>query len=240
MDPARSGQPFRPAPSLARALEAGAVAVGTRNEAKLEAVRRAFAGFVEAGAGPEIRPVEVPSGVPEQPIGWSEIVAGARNRARAALASGGGELGLGIEDGLVRLAEGGTDGVDATGAPLEAAALAEVFNVGCAWITDGEREAHGFSAAFGYPPACLAPALAERAPIGDGFDALWRRARLGPSATAGGAAAGPPAEPADEAPSGRRGGNIGRLTGGRLDRAAYGEQAVVCALVRFLHTDLYD
>ena len=42
------------------------------------------------------------------------------------------------------------------------------------------------------------------------------------------------------APSGRSGGNIGRLTGGRLDRSAYGAQAVVCALIRFLHTDLYD
>jgi hypothetical protein len=30
------------------------------------------------------------------------------------------------------------------------------------------------------------------------------------------------------------------LTGGHLERAAYGAQAVVCGLVRFLHTDLYD
>ncbi len=76
----------------------------------------------------------------------------------------------------------------------------------------------------------LAPAIRDQAPIGDLFDAHWSRHR--------------PAEGAQEAakatPSGRSGGNIGRLTGGRLERAAYGEQAVVCALVRFLHGDLYD
>jgi non-canonical (house-cleaning) NTP pyrophosphatase len=44
----------------------------------------------------------------------------------------------------------------------------------------------------------------------------------------------------DAGPSGRSGGNIGQLTQGRLDRAAYGAQAILCALVPFLHVDLYD
>jgi non-canonical (house-cleaning) NTP pyrophosphatase len=46
--------------------------------------------------------------------------------------------------------------------------------------------------------------------------------------------------PAKTAASGRQGGNIGMLTQQRLDRSAYGAQAVICALIRFLHTDLYD
>jgi non-canonical (house-cleaning) NTP pyrophosphatase len=124
-----------------------------------------------------------------------------------------------------------------------------IFNVGCAWVTDGQRESHGFSSAFAYPPGCLEAAYVEQEPIGDLFDDLWRRNRDGEPAfaakavgEAGRTGRGEPGHPppADVEPSGRRGGNIGMLTQGRLDRSAYGEQAVICALVAFLHTDLYD
>ncbi len=203
-------------------LEGAAIRVGTENQAKLGAVRAAFEGFAAPGATLELVPAGVASGVPEQPIGWEQIVSGARNRARAAFASGPCGLAVGIEDGLARLAEGPADARD----PAEG-----FFNVGCAWITDGERDGHGFSSGFAYPAGALLPAVRDQAPIGDLFDDHWSANR--PSAAdAPGIDAG--------APSGRSGGNIGRLTGGRLDRAAYGSQAVVCALIRFLHTDLYD
>ncbi len=146
---------------------------------------------------------------------------GARNRARAAFENGPCDLAVGIEDGLVRLAASDEEG----------SGLEDVYNVGCAWLTDGTREGHGFSSGFAYPPDCVAPAWRERAPIGDLFDARWRAARSPDPPAAG---------PATDAPSGRGVGNIGMLTGGRLDRSAYGAQAVVCGLVRFLHTDLYD
>jgi non-canonical (house-cleaning) NTP pyrophosphatase len=135
-------------------------------------------------------------------------------------------LAVGIEDGLVSLSEAveGQGGGPGTG----------VFNIGCAWITDGEREGHGFSSGFAYPGGCLEPAVRDQAPIGDLFDGLWRQNRL---VSSGG---GSGSEPAKSEPSGRSGGNIGLLTGGRLDRSDYGSQAVVCALVRFLHVDLYD
>ena len=224
---------FRPAASLVRALGGEPVRVGTENQAKLSAVRDALAVFArdetlgvvstrEADSAPlplEVVPVGVASDVPEQPIGWSEIVAGARNRARAALASGPCALAVGIEDGLVRLADGEAAAGDG---PLD-----DWFNVGCAFLTDGERESHGFSSGFAYPTVPLERALRDRAPIGDLFDAHWRTAR-------------PAHEAATNGPSGRQGGNIGRLTGERLARAAYGGQALVCALVRFLHGDLYD
>ena len=207
---------FRLAPSLESALGGGVVRVGTENAAKLSAVRSALSGFV-ASERSELRivGVAVQSGVPEQPLGWGEIVSGARHRAEAALASGEAALAVGIEDGLVQL-----------GAGVSTEGLEDHYNMGCAWITDGHREGHGFSSGFAYPPACLEPAVREQAPIGDLFDAYWARHRS-------------PEGRAAEAPSGRGEGNIGRLTGGQLARAAYGAQAVVCALIRFLHTDLY-
>ena len=212
---------FRPAPSLSRALAGEVIRVGTQNPAKLGAVEDALRPFAPNGTKLMLVPVAVDSGVCEQPIGWNEIVCGARNRARAAFESGDCVLAVGIEDGLVQL----TDGHETGSRRPEPA---DFYNVGCAWLTDGEREGHGFSSGFAYPPGCLEPAVRDQAPIGDLFDELWRAHR---SETSG---------PAKAAASGRQGGNIGMLTQDRLDRSAYGAQAVICALVRFLHTDLYD
>jgi inosine/xanthosine triphosphatase len=193
----------------------GPVRVGTENRAKLEAVRSALAAFALEAAELEIVPVGVTSGVPEQPIGWEEIMTGARNRAWNAFTSGAAVLGVGIEDGLVSIEAGADD------------ALASWLNVGCAWITDGDQESRGFSSGFAYPRAALESAVRDQAPIGDLFDAQWAEHRA-------------PGITDADAPSGRGEGNIGRLTGGRLDRADYGRQAVICALVPFLHRDLYD
>jgi len=209
---------FRPAPSLSRALAGEAIRVGTQNPAKLGAVEDAFRPFARDGVALELVPVGVASGVAEQPVGWNEIVGGARNRARAAFESGDCALAVGIEDGLVRLAD----------EPESDTFYAAFYNVGCAWLTDGEREGHGFSSAFAYPPGCLEPAVRDQAPIGELFDELWQTHRAGSLG------------PAKAVASGRQGGNIGMLTKNRLDRSAYGAQAVICALVRFLHTDLYD
>ncbi len=233
MSEADSHRAFCLAASLERALAGDVVRVGTENRAKLAAVRDALAPFAQAASDLVIVPVKVVSDVPDQPIGWSEIVAGARNRARAAFAAGECALAVGIEDGLVRLSSE-TPEVDGR----------DYFNVGCAWLTDGQREGHGFSSGFAYPPGSLEPAIRNRAPIGELFDELWRnhRSAAGPSTPLESVpvSAGRPSRPANIAPSGRGGGNIGLLTGGRLERSAYGSQAVVCALVRFLHTDLYD
>ena len=236
---------FRLARSLARALAGEVVRVGTENRAKLGAVRTALAGFANEASRILVQPVGVASGVPEQPIGWGEIVAGARNRARAAWESGDCALAVGIEDGLVRLNAGAAGAPEAGTGDYSEVYHSEVFNVGCAWITDGEREGHGFSSGFAYPAGCLEPAFREQVAIGDLFDRLWREKRPQVDASQigrGPTASVPPAGGLGEGgiASGRSGGNIGLLTGGRLDRCDYGSQAVVCALVRFLHTDLYD
>jgi non-canonical (house-cleaning) NTP pyrophosphatase len=231
---------FRPAAALLRALGGDPVRVGSRNAAKLGAVRAGLGAFAPAVDDLLLIGVEVASGVPDQPIGWSQIVRGARTRARAAFASGDCALGVGIEDGLVRLAGDGdapAGSAPGRGPDEVSAGIGAVYNVGCAWLTDGEREGHGFSSAFAYPPDCLEPAFRDQAPIGDLFDALWRE-RRGDEGRAPGSPE--PPGPANPVPSGRQGGNIGLLTRSRLDRSAYGAQAVICALVPFLHTDLYD
>lgn len=203
-----------PPSPVARALardtalaEVRRVRVGSTNGPKLEAVRAAFGAF---SPDAQVEGVAVESGVPEQPVGYAEIVRGARNRARRAAAAGSCDFAVGIEDGLVEL-PGGCE-----------APFAHV-NVGCAAVTDGVRTAIGFSSGFAYPPACAETAAREREPIGDLFDRLWRSARGG----------------APGAPSALSTGNIGKLSDGALPRSEYARHGVLCALVAFLQPDLY-
>ena len=63
-------EPFRPSSTLVRALAGSPICVGTQNPAKLEAVRSAFASFQSPDCVLDLVPVEVSSGVPEQPIGF--------------------------------------------------------------------------------------------------------------------------------------------------------------------------
>jgi len=196
--------------------------VGTLNPPKLGAARAALRPFAP---GARVLGAEVDSGGPEQPVGLDEIVRGAANRARAALAAGAG-LGVGIEDGLVPMPRGDLAAVTGPGA--------RHLNLGCAVVTDGSRVGVGLSSGFAYPPALSEAAVSGREPIGALFDRLWRERR-------GAAPAGaPPADLRSAAPaSGWSVGNVGKLTGGVLTRQEYGRHAVVCALVRFLHPDLY-
>lgn len=72
------------------------VTVGSTNPAKLKPAQLVFAEVF----GLEVRGVEVPSGVRDQPIGYEETVLGARNRAKAALDQPGATWGLGLEAGV--------------------------------------------------------------------------------------------------------------------------------------------
>lgn len=151
------------------------VRVGSHSPPKLAAVRDAVLAYAPSAV---VTGVAVASGVAEQPVGWEEIVRGARNRATHAFATDEPppapdrtlELGVGIEDGLVSLHDGGIPG--------------GYVNVGCAAITDGRRVSVGFSSGFAYPPECSERAVRERAPIGALFDALWER-RRSPASPAG-------------------------------------------------------
>lgn len=79
------------------------VAVGSANPVKLAA---AAAVLAWAMPGATVAPVTVPSGVPDQPFGDEETIAGARNRARAAREALDADLGLGLEGGVVDSPEG--------------------------------------------------------------------------------------------------------------------------------------
>jgi inosine/xanthosine triphosphatase len=76
------------------------VAVGSRNPAKLEGVRRAFSSHF---ADVEIRPVESSSVSRAQPLGLEQMVEGAIARARFALSESGGDYGVGVEAGIFKV-----------------------------------------------------------------------------------------------------------------------------------------
>jgi inosine/xanthosine triphosphatase len=89
------------------------VGVGSRNPTKVEAVRRvlekALAENLLPVATVEIRGLEVPSGVSDQPLGEEETRRGALERAQRVLAELADEIadfGVGIEGGVVKLENG--------------------------------------------------------------------------------------------------------------------------------------
>ena len=73
-------------------------AVGSANPAKLGAVHRALA---RLAPGCVVEGVSVPSGVGKQPFGDLETRQGAFQRARAALAVSGADVGFGLEGGVI-------------------------------------------------------------------------------------------------------------------------------------------
>ncbi len=76
-------------------------AVGTGNPMKIRAAALALRSFLDVE---EVVAVNVDSGVPEQPVGWRDVVQGAINRAVGALREAGADLGVGIEAGPVEMA----------------------------------------------------------------------------------------------------------------------------------------
>lgn len=82
------------------------IAVGSTNPVKIAAVRAVLDRIVPSA---RVEGVAVMSGVPDQPFGDEETQAGARTRGRAALtalAAHGATLGIGLEGGVVPMADG--------------------------------------------------------------------------------------------------------------------------------------
>jgi len=73
------------------------VAVGSKNPAKLTGVRRAFSRYYRRV---ELRPVDSSSVAKAQPKGLEEMSQGAAARAKYALATAGGDFGVGVEAGI--------------------------------------------------------------------------------------------------------------------------------------------
>lgn len=79
------------------------VAVGSTNPVKVGAVR---AVLETAAPGATVHAIAVPSGVPDQPIGDEQTIAGATTRARLAREAMDADLGIGIEGGVVECGDG--------------------------------------------------------------------------------------------------------------------------------------
>lgn len=168
------------------------IAVGSTNPAKTSAVKamceRAFPGCTVIG-------VEVPSGVPEQPIGEEQTSTGARNRARAALGTvAGARMGVGLEGG-----------VDPDGSLINSVALVEA----------GGRENLTWGVRFPLPPSVVARVL--------------RGEELGPVMD----------EVSGKTESKKHLGAVGILTNGLFTRAEMWQGPLACALMPFLHPELY-
>jgi inosine/xanthosine triphosphatase len=79
------------------------IAVGSTNPVKISAVRAVFSGLSPQAT---VDGIAVPSTVADQPFGDEETIRGARARAIAAREGLGADLGVGLEGGVVELADG--------------------------------------------------------------------------------------------------------------------------------------
>ncbi|WPB80545.1 inosine/xanthosine triphosphatase [Archangium violaceum] len=168
------------------------IAVGSTNLAKTSAAKticeRAFPGCTVAA-------VEVPSGVPEQPIGQDQTSTGARNRARAALAAVPG----------ARMSVGFEGGVDEEGNLINCVAVVEA----------GGRENLTWGVRFPLPPAVVARVLRGEE-LSRVMDEVTGRNE-----------------------SKKQQGAVGILTNGLFTRAEMWQGPLACALMPFLHPELY-
>ncbi len=74
------------------------VAVGSANPVKVAAAAAVIRAYFPAA---EVTPQPVPSGVPDQPFGDEQTIAGARARAHRAREAADADLGVGLEGGVV-------------------------------------------------------------------------------------------------------------------------------------------
>jgi len=79
------------------------IAIGSQNPVKIEAVKD---GLSKAFPRSDFIPVEVESGVPDQPMGDDETTKGAINRAKRAVEATGADIGIGLEGGVVETDHG--------------------------------------------------------------------------------------------------------------------------------------
>jgi inosine/xanthosine triphosphatase len=79
------------------------VAIGSKNRAKVEGVRRAFTQLFPRA---EFRKLDLTKHVKIQPMGLEETVEGARLRAEFAIEEEDADYGVGVEAGIIKLAEG--------------------------------------------------------------------------------------------------------------------------------------
>ncbi len=131
------------------------IGIGSLNKVKVEAIKEVFAQY-PLFADAEFFPKGVKPGVSSQPMGFEEILKGARNRSFEAC--NGNELGVGIEGGFVKVPE------TKTGYMLFEA---------CA-IFDGKQYHLGMTSGFEQPKEVMRLILQKNLELSD----AWRLAGL--------------------------------------------------------------
>ncbi|AUX08465.1 inosine/xanthosine triphosphatase [Halalkaliarchaeum desulfuricum] len=181
------------------------VAVGSTNPVKRRAVQLAIESDADDfGDGADVEPVEVDSGVDEQPTGHAETCTGAEVRAERAYATGKYDLGVGIEGGVATFS--GRDHVSRE----RIVGRDGRFLVMWAAVTDGDRV--GVAAG---PSIALPARIVDRIDAGEELGPVMDDV-LGTSEIA------------------KKQGAAGVFTGGRIDRAEALSQAVAGALGPFV------
>jgi len=126
------------------------ILVGSQNNVKIDAVKETISDY-ESLSSTEVLGIEVDSGVSEQPKSLNETVQGAINRAKNAFQ--GCEYSIGIEDGLMRVANTKTGHM----------------NVCVCAIYDGQDYYIGLSSAFEYPPKVIDIVFKDNLDINQAF-----------------------------------------------------------------------
>ena len=210
------------------------VAVGSRNPVKVQAVQRAF-GQAFANAQIDVEGYDVPSNVPDQPWGEQETRAGALQRAigaHAAFCAARGappDYAVGLEGGAIeeRLGDahptvpglGSVVSCFAFMAILSAPSLSGAAGaLGAAAGSPAPRWGIARTATFALPPRVVAlmRGVDGSAPmeLGDAQDKVF-----------------------SEVNSKQKGGAVAKATNGLIDRTAYYEHALCCALAPLMHDD---
>jgi inosine/xanthosine triphosphatase len=126
------------------------IAVGSLNEVKIRAVTAIVHGIWPQA---EVTGLDVNSGVPDQPHGDEEAIAGALRRARAALFQAGADLGVGLEGGVTETPRG------------------TYTNAWCAVVSREGATSVGGSVALPLPPR-VAARLQQGWELGEAMDEL--------------------------------------------------------------------
>ncbi|MFP4656027.1 MAG: DUF84 family protein [Candidatus Woesearchaeota archaeon] len=79
------------------------IAIGSTNSTKVDALRDILEEYPELFSDPVVMTAKVSSGVADQPIGFDQIISGAKNRAKTVYEEVGPDLGVGLEDGLAEV-----------------------------------------------------------------------------------------------------------------------------------------
>lgn len=126
------------------------VAVGTKNSAKLEAVSDLIKEY-DFAEGVRLIPMEVDSGVSEQPKSLEETIMGAKNRAKNAFADC--DISFGLESGLMKVPH----------------TKSSFMNVCVCAIFDGKDFHIGLSSAFEYPQKVIDMILKDNMDVSGAF-----------------------------------------------------------------------